>query len=238
MHFGIPVFPGSNCDHDCKYAVELLGHTGEFIWHNEKPALDKYDCIIIPGGFTYGDYLRAGAIARFAPIMEAVKEFANDGGLVIGICNGFQVLLEADMLPGAMLKNEVLKFRCEYSYLRVENNETPFTNTLEEGQVIQIPVAHGEGNYYIDPEGLEELEANNQILVRYSTKDGQITDDANFNGSVANIAGIANKGKNVFGLMPHPERAVDERLGNGCTDGRKIFASIIASLTEKEGLPC
>lgn len=231
MRFGIIVFPGSNCDHDCKYAVELLGHTAEYLWYADRQSLADFDCVIIPGGFSYGDYLRAGALARFAPMMEEVQIFANAGGLVIGICNGFQILLEAGLLPGAMQKNRSLKFQCEYRSMRVENNATPFTNKMEKGEVIVLPIAHGEGNYYLDPEGIERLEARGQILLRYSTSDGEVIDAANPNGSVCNIAGVANERKNVFGLMPHPERAVDPRLGNGCTDGQKIFASMIAACT-------
>lgn len=232
MRFGIIVFPGSNCDHDCKYAVELLGHTAEYLWYADRTPLADFDCVIIPGGFSYGDYLRAGALARFAPMMDEVRIFANAGGLVIGICNGFQILLEAGLLPGAMQKNRSLKFQCEYRYMRVENHETPFTNQMRKGDVILLPIAHGEGNYYLDTEGIQRLEANGQILLRYSTADGEVTDASNPNGSVSNIAGVANERKNVFGLMPHPERAVDTRLGNGCTDGRKIFASMIAACTE------
>ncbi|AZR74234.1 phosphoribosylformylglycinamidine synthase I [Anoxybacter fermentans] len=238
MHFGIIVFPGSNCDHDCKYAVEFMGHTAEYLWHADRVSLDRFDCIIIPGGFSYGDYLRAGAIARFAPIMEEVQKFARKGGLVIGICNGFQILLEAGLLPGAMQKNRSLKFQCEYIYLRVENADTPFTNQMRKGEVIQLPIAHGEGNYYLNPEEIAKLEANGQILLRYATPEGEVTDEVNPNGSISNIAGIVNESKNIFGLMPHPERAVDDRLGNGCIDGRKIFNSIIAYLTEKGELPC
>lgn len=238
MRFGIIVFPGSNCDHDCKYAVELIGHDAEFLWHADSRTLAEYDCIIIPGGFSYGDYLRAGAIARFANMMQAVQIFAENGGLVIGICNGFQILLEAGLLPGAMQKNQSLQFRCAYNRLRTENNDTPFTNQLKAQEIIELPIAHGEGNYYIDPEGLTELQDNGQILFRYISSEGEVNDLANPNGSVDNIAGICNKNKNVFGLMPHPERAVDHRLGNGCIDGRKIFASIIAFCTKKGEAQC
>ncbi len=238
MRFGIIVFPGSNCDHDCKYAVEYLGHTAEYLWHADHQDLTDYDCIIIPGGFSYGDYLRAGAIARFANMMEQVRKFAEKSGLVIGICNGFQILLEAGLLPGAMQKNCSLKFQCEYRSMVIENADTPFTNTLDKGEVIQLPIAHGEGNYYIDPEGLSNLEANGQVLLRYTTPTGEVTDRANPNGSVSNIAGICNEERNIFGLMPHPERAVDSRLGNGCVDGRKILESIITYRTEKGGVQC
>lgn len=238
MRFGIIVFPGSNCDHDCKYAVELMGHTAEYLWHAGERSLEDFDAIIVPGGFSYGDYLRAGALARFANMMDAVQEFANQGGLVIGICNGFQILLEAGLLPGAMQKNRSLKFQCEYRHMKVANADTPFTNQMKKDEVILLPIAHGEGNYYIDAEKAAELEANGQILLQYCSKEGEIANESNPNGSVLNIAGVTNKNKNVFGLMPHPERAVDTRLGNGCVDGQKILASMIAYCTEKGGLPC
>lgn len=240
MKAAIIVFPGSNCDHDCKYAVELLGHEAEYLWHADNHSLDGFDLVIIPGGFSYGDYLRAGALARFANMMEGVQRFAAKGGFVIGICNGFQILLEAGLLPGAMQKNRSLKFQCEYRPMRVENTATPFTNQMKEGEVILLPIAHGEGNYYIDPEGFKKLETNGQVLLRYTTADGEVSDEANPNGSVSNIAGITNDKKNIFGLMPHPERAVDARLGNGCTDGKKIFASILAACeqTGKGVIPC
>jgi phosphoribosylformylglycinamidine synthase subunit PurQ / glutaminase len=225
MKFGVVVFPGSNCDADCYHAVKDMGHEVEYIWHKDTD-LKGSECIIIPGGFSYGDYLRSGAIARFSPVMDKVIEFANQGGYVIGICNGFQILLECGLLPGAMLRNNGLKFRCADSWLRVENVDTPFTNLLEQGQVIRVPVAHGEGNYYIDAEGLKTLEETGRIVFRYSTMDGEITQEANPNGSVHNIAGIVNEQGNVLGMMPHPERCVDELLGG--TDGRLIFQSIVA----------
>ncbi|HZW84240.1 MAG TPA: phosphoribosylformylglycinamidine synthase subunit PurQ [Candidatus Deferrimicrobium sp.] len=225
MKFGVVVFPGSNCDADCYHAVKDLGHAVEYIWHKDTD-LKGSDCIIIPGGFSYGDYLRSGAIARFSPVMDKVIEFANQGGYVIGICNGFQILLECGLLPGAMLRNNHLKFRCADSLLKIENADTPFSNLLEKGQVIQVPVAHGEGNYYIDSEGLKTLEETGRIVFRYSTSDGEITQDANPNGSVHNIAGIVNEAGNVLGMMPHPERCVDELLGG--TDGKLIFQSIVA----------
>jgi phosphoribosylformylglycinamidine synthase subunit PurQ / glutaminase len=225
MKFGVVVFPGSNCDADCYHAVKDLGHEVEYIWHKDTD-LKGSECIIIPGGFSYGDYLRSGAIARFSPVMDKVIEFANQGGYVIGICNGFQILLECGLLPGAMLRNNGLKFRCADSWLRVENVDTPFTNLLEQGQVIRVPVAHGEGNYYIDAEGLKTLEETGRIVFRYSTSDGEITQEANPNGSVHNIAGIVNEQGNVLGMMPHPERCIDELLGG--TDGKLIFQSIVA----------
>jgi phosphoribosylformylglycinamidine synthase subunit PurQ / glutaminase len=225
MKFGVVVFPGSNCDADCYHAVKDMGHEVEYIWHKDTD-LKGSECIIIPGGFSYGDYLRSGAIARFSPVMDKVIEFANQGGYVIGICNGFQILLECGLLPGAMLRNNGLKFRCADSWLRVENVDTPFTNLLEQGQVIRVPVAHGEGNYYIDAEGLKTLEETGRIVFRYSTMDGEITVEANPNGSVHNIAGIVNEQGNVLGMMPHPERCIDELLGG--TDGKLIFQSIVA----------
>jgi phosphoribosylformylglycinamidine synthase subunit PurQ / glutaminase len=225
MKFGVVVFPGSNCDADCYHAVKDLGHEVEYIWHKDTD-LKGSECIIIPGGFSYGDYLRSGAIARFSPVMDKVIEFANQGGYVIGICNGFQILLECGLLPGAMLRNNGLKFRCADSWLRVENVDTPFTNLLEQGQVIRVPVAHGEGNYYIDAAGLKTLEETGRIVLRYSTPDGEITQEANPNGSLHNIAGIVNEQGNVLGMMPHPERCVDELLGG--TDGKLIFQSIVA----------
>jgi phosphoribosylformylglycinamidine synthase subunit PurQ / glutaminase len=225
MKFGVVVFPGSNCDADCYHAVKDLGHEVEYIWHKDTD-LKGSECIIIPGGFSYGDYLRSGAIARFSPVMDKVIEFANQGGYVIGICNGFQILLECGLLPGAMLRNNGLKFRCADSWLRVENADTPFSNLLEKGQVIRVPVAHGEGNYYIDAAGLKTLEETGRIVFRYSTSDGEITQEANPNGSMHNIAGIVNEQGNVLGMMPHPERCIDELLGG--TDGKLIFQSIAA----------
>jgi phosphoribosylformylglycinamidine synthase I len=227
--FGIVVFPGSNCDHDCYHAVKhVLEADAEFIWHKEEKIPSGVDCVILPGGFSYGDYLRTGAIARFSPVMGAVKDFAEKGGLVIGICNGFQILLETGMLPGAMLRNKGLKFICRDVHLRVETAYTPFTNGLKEGEVIRVPIAHGEGNYVIDPSGLEALKKNRQVIFRYSEPDGSITEEANPNGSLYDIAGITNERGNVLGMMPHPERCSEAILGN--TDGRKIFESIISHL--------
>lgn len=232
--FGVVVFPGSNCDHDCYHVLKhILGQPTYFIWHQEETLDLSFKVIVLPGGFSYGDYLRAGAIARFSPIMKALKRFAENGGLLIGICNGFQILLEARLLPGAMLRNRGLRFICRDVYLRVENNRTAFTNECIEGQVIRIPIAHGEGNYFASPQVLRELMDNNQIVFRYSTEDGKITDRANPNGSLENIAGIINRDGNILGMMPHPERASEALLGN--TDGLYIFNSIIKTLRKASG---
>jgi phosphoribosylformylglycinamidine synthase len=224
MKFGVVVFPGSNCDQDCYYAIELLGEDVSYIWHEEED-LSLFDCLILPGGFSYGDYLRTGAIARFSPVMKAVREFADRGGLVIGICNGFQILLESHLLPGAMLVNKNLKFICRYVHLRVENNETPFTFRFKRGDVLRIPIAHYAGNYYASQEILDELERNDQIVLRYCDESGKVTEEANPNGSVGNIAGIVNRRGNVFGLMPHPERAMEPLLHS--EDGKLIFLSVV-----------
>lgn len=228
MNIGVVVFPGSNCDHDCEYVFqEVLGQSVEMIWHKET-ALSGLDAIVVPGGFSYGDYLRTGAIARFSPVMAAVKEFALKGGLVLGICNGFQILLEAGLLPGAMLRNRALHFICKDVYVRVENAATPFTSACKPGQILKIPIAHAEGNYYTDPVTLAGLQADAQIVFRYCDADGKVTPEANPNGSLDNIAGIRNDKGNVLGMMPHPERCAEEMLGN--EDGRVIFQSMIASL--------
>ena len=225
MKFGVVVFPGSNCDHDAFCAVEnALGQEAAFLWHESRD-LEGSDVVILPGGFSYGDYLRTGAIARFAPIMGAVKEFAAQGGLVLGICNGFQILLEAGLLPGAMLRNRGLKFICRPVHLRVENTETPFTNACRPGQVLEVPIAHMEGNYYADAATLEELERSGQVVFRYATPEGELTDAANPNGSFHNIAGITNRAGNVLGMMPHPERASDALLGS--RDGLLVFQSLV-----------
>ncbi len=224
----IIVFPGSNCDHDAYHALKHIHQQDvTFIWHKDHD-LQNPDLVLIPGGFSYGDYLRTGAIAQFSPIMEEVYHFAENGGTVVGICNGFQILLECGLLPGAMLHNNQLKFTCKNTYLRCDNNKTFISNTLALGQVIQLPVAHGEGNYFCDSGTLESLHANNQIIFTYCTKDG-ITDElSNPNGSLDNIACISNQRFNVFGMMPHPERAVELLLGN--KDGSYIFDSILQSL--------
>jgi len=219
MKFGVVVFPGSNCDHDCFHVIKkVLKQPVEYIWH-KNTKLNKFDCLIIPGGFSYGDYLRCGAIARFSPIMEAVIKFANNGGLVIGICNGFQVLLEAGLLPGAMLRNKDLHFICKFVKLKVEATNTPFSFEYDDGQIVRIPIAHNEGNYYIDDKGLAKLKENNQIVFRYLD---------NPNGAVDNIAGIINEGHNVLGMMPHPERCSEAELTSA--DGLPIFQSILGWL--------
>ena len=223
--FGVVVFPGSNCDHDAYYVLkEILDQDVRFLWHKNS-SLESVDAIILPGGFSYGDYLRSGAIARFSPIMKEVIAFANDGGAVMGICNGFQILCEAGLLPGALLRNENLTFVCRFINARVENNKTRFTSHSVKGEVLHIPIAHGEGNYTADENTMRSIEENGQVLFRYCEPDGSITDRANPNGSKNNIAGIMNERGNVMGMMPHPERAADPVLGY--TDGQKIFKSII-----------
>jgi phosphoribosylformylglycinamidine synthase len=229
MKFAVIVFPGSNCDHDAYHAARhVLGQEAEFVWH-KNTSLGGADAVILPGGFSHGDYLRTGAIARFSPVMTAVKAFAAAGGPVLGICNGFQILLEAGMLPGAMLRNRGLKFRCEHVHVRVEQTDTPFTLSCHAGQVLRIPIAHGEGNYYTTPEELRRLEERRQIVFRYANAGGEITDVANPNGSLAGIAGICSEERNVVGLMPHPERACEVSLGSA--DGLVIFESVVAAVT-------
>ena len=225
MKFAVIVFPGSNCDHDAYHAArDVLGQQAEYVWHKDV-SLGNADAVILPGGFAHGDYLRTGAIARFSPIMQAVKAFAAAGGPVLGICNGFQVLLEAGLLPGAMLRNRSLHFVCQHVHVRVEQTDTRFTSSCLVGQVLRIPIAHGEGNYYAEPDVIERLEKNRQIIFRYVTAAGEVTDDANPNGSVHNIAGITNEARNVVGLMPHPERACE--LAVGSADGRVVLESVI-----------
>jgi phosphoribosylformylglycinamidine synthase subunit PurQ / glutaminase len=225
MKFAVVVFPGSNCDHDAYHAAtHVLGQNAEFVWHKDT-SLGEPDAVILPGGFAHGDYLRTGAIARFSPIMQAVTAFAAAGGPVIGICNGFQVLLEAGLLPGAMLRNRSLHFRCEHVHVRVEQTDTAFTSSCRAGQVLKMPIAHGEGNYYAEPDVLERLERNRQIIFRYVNAAGEETDASNPNGSIHNIAGITNDARNVVGLMPHPERACELALGSA--DGRVLFESVI-----------
>ena len=225
MRFGVVTFPGSNCDYDCYNVVKrVLKEPVDFIWHAETK-LDHFDCIILPGGFSYGDYLRTGAIAHFANIMGDIKKFAQKGrGLVIGICNGFQILTEAGLLPGALQRNESLKFICKNVHLRCENNKTPFTAKMKKGQVVRIPIAHGEGNYTADKATLAELKKNKQIIFTYCDEEGRVTDEANPNGSMLNIAGICNKKRNVLGMMPHPERCSEVILGG--IDGKFILDSI------------
>lgn len=226
--FGVIVFPGSNCDHDAYHALKHeMGVETRFIFHKETD-LSGIDAIVVPGGFSYGDYLRSGAIARFSPVMSAVAEFARKGGPVLGICNGFQILLESGLLPGAMLHNARLRFTCRQVWLRTETTATPFTSELAAGQVLQIPVAHGEGNYYADEATLKMLEDGDQVVFRYSDAAGNVVAEANPNGAVGNIAGICNKQRNVLGMMPHPERAVEALIGS--TDGRHLFASLIGNL--------
>jgi phosphoribosylformylglycinamidine synthase len=223
-------FPGSNCDQDCHLVLREFGADTHFVWHKET-TLDGFDLVVLPGGFSYGDYLRCGAIARFSPIMKAVIAHAERGGLVLGICNGFQILCEAHLLPGALIRNRDLHFLCEHVNIRVENIATTFTNAALTGSVLRIPIAHGEGSYTADPETLRELNRNRQVLVRYVDERGAVNDAANPNGSAENIAGICNRRGNVFGLMPHPERACDPRLGS--TDGRVIFESIFRGIGAK-----
>ena len=228
--FGIIIFPGSNCDHDAYHvAKHVFDQNARFIWHKEE-SLGDVDVVVIPGGFSYGDYLRSGAIARLSPIMQDVVRFARDGGLVFGICNGFQILCEAGLLPGALMRNASLRFACKQTYLRVENADTPYTRTLTEGQVVQIPISHGEGNYYADDEVLDRLEQNQQVVFRYCERDGRVTESANPNGSSRNIAGIVNEGRNVLGMMPHPDRCAEPMLGS--SDGAMMWQSILNHLAE------
>ena len=229
MKFAVIVFPGSNCDHDAYHAAKhVSGQDAEFVWHKET-SLKGADAVILPGGFSHGDYLRTGAIARFSPIMAAVADFARRGGPVLGICNGFQVLLEAGLLPGAMLRNRDLKFHCEHIWVRTEQTDTPFTLRAAPGQVLRIPIAHGEGNYFAEPEVIQALESSGRIVFRYCDASGRVTDAANPNGSLNNIAGICNESRNVVGLMPHPERACETVLGSA--DGRVMFESVISALS-------
>ena len=231
MKFAVVVFPGSNCDHDAYYAIKhVIGQDAGFVWHKATDLGDA-DVVVLPGGFSYGDYLRSGAIARFSPIMARVTEFAAAGGPVIGICNGFQVLLEAGLLPGGMRRNRRLKFICEHVYLRVEQTDTPFTRHATVGQVLRVPIAHGDGNYYADPDTIRALEVNRQIVFRYTAPDGARDDAWNVNGSTAAIAGICNDARNVVGLMPHPERACEAAVGS--TDGRVILESVVAALADQ-----
>jgi phosphoribosylformylglycinamidine synthase I len=225
MKFGVIIFPGSNCDYDAYMVIKnVVKREVEFLWHQDT-SLSNCDCVILPGGFSYGDYLRTGAIARFSPIMKEVMNFAQEGGLVVGICNGFQILLEAGLLPGAMLRNTSLRFICKFVHIEVENENTPFTNLCPKGQVLKIPIAHTDGNYFISEEGLTRLKQNQQIVLRYCDQHGKITQEANPNGSLYNIAGICNERGNVLGMMPHPERASEKILGS--EDGKYIFQSII-----------
>jgi phosphoribosylformylglycinamidine synthase I len=229
--FGIVVFPGSNCDHDAYHAAtDVMGERAEYLWHKETD-LKGADVVILPGGFAHGDYLRTGAIARFSPILPAVVDFARKGGPVLGICNGFQVLLEAGLLPGAMLRNRDLRYHCEHVIVRVEQTDTPFTEAAAKGQRLRLPIAHGEGNYFADPETIADLEASRRVVFRYCNDRGEVTDASNPNGAVNNIAGICSEGRNVVGLMPHPERACEGMLGSG--DGRVMFESVVRALAQE-----
>lgn len=228
MKFGVVIFPGSNCDYDTLYVLkDVLNQDAIFLWHKEHD-LKNVDCVILPGGFSYGDYLRSGSIAAFSPLMQEVKDFALNGGLVLGICNGFQVLLELGLLPGAMLRNKNLKFLCQFVHLRVDNEATPFTNKAKKGQVLKIPIAHYDGNFFSPPDTIQEIMTNNQIVLRYSDARGQLSKEANVNGSLESIAGLINSAGNIMGMMPHPERASEALLGS--EDGRIIFESIIKGL--------
>ncbi|MGA3262833.1 MAG: phosphoribosylformylglycinamidine synthase subunit PurQ [Terracidiphilus sp.] len=228
MKFGVLVFPGSNCDHDTYHVIaEVARQPVTFLWHDSED-LAGVDAVLVPGGFAYGDYLRTGAIARFSPVMQAVRRFAGGGGLVLGICNGFQILAEAGLLPGALMRNAGLKYICKQVHLRVETADSPFTNRLTGGQVLQVPIGHMEGNYFCTPEELHQLQAEDRIAFRYCTPGGEITPEANPNGSLSNIAGILNAKRNVLGMMPHPDRSSELLLGSA--DGWKIFASMVAAL--------
>ena len=227
MHFAVLQFPASNCDQDCLHAPRVLGHSSSLVWH-KSTALGPADAVIVPGGFSYGDYLRCGAIARFSPVLQAVQDFAAQGGLVLGICNGFQILCEAGLLPGALVRNRDLRFHCEQVHLRTVNPTTPFTRSIPKDSLLRIPIAHGEGCYFADPDTLAKLQANRQVLWQYCDASGALTEEANPNGSLLNIAGIANDRFNVAGLMPHPDRAAEPLLGS--TDGKSIFQSMIDTL--------
>jgi phosphoribosylformylglycinamidine synthase subunit PurQ / glutaminase len=229
MKFGVLVFPGSNCDHDTYHVIsDLAKQPVTFLWH-DSPSLENCDVILVPGGFAFGDYLRTGAIARFSPVMQSVKKFAADGGLVLGICNGFQILCEAGLLPGALMRNAGLKYICKQVYLRTETANSPFTETLKKGEVLKIPIGHMEGNYFCDAETLKTLQRDDRVVFRYATAEGEVTREANPNGSLDNIAGILNEGRNVLGMMPHPDRSSEQMLGS--VDGFKIFESMV-----KQGL--
>ena len=232
MKFGVIVFPGSNCDHDAYHVISKhVGQPVDFIWHKQTD-LSGYDALIVPGGFSYGDYLRAGALARFSPVMQSVKEYAAQGKFVFGICNGFQILCEAGLLPGALIRNSNLHFICKHINIKVENQNTPFTSRLDAGEVLSIPIAHAEGNYVCDDATFAELEENNQIVFRYCGENGEISPEVNPNGSRSNIAGICNLDRNVIGMMPHPERACEELLGSN--DGREIFRSLTNAIAKTE----
>jgi len=231
MKFGVVIFPGSNCDYDTYYVLkDVINQDATLLWHKDHD-LKNVDCVVLPGGFSYGDYLRSGAIAKFSPLMQEVKVFVSSGGLVLGICNGFQILLELGLLPGAMLRNKNLKFLCQFVHLRLETNQTAFSRRGTPGEILRIPIAHYDGNYFASPETIEEIKKNNQILFRYTDAKGKVTGEANVNGSMENIAGLLNREGNVMGMMPHPERASEAILGS--EDGRLIFESIIDQVNEK-----
>jgi phosphoribosylformylglycinamidine synthase I len=231
MKFGVIIFPGSNCDHDAFWTIQQVAKQPvTFLWH-ESQDLENCDAIIVPGGFAFGDYLRTGAIAKFSPVMESVRRFADRGGLVLGICNGFQILCESGLLPGALMRNAGLKYVCKPVQVRVENVATPFTNACSQGEVLTIPIGHMEGNYFCDQATLDELMRSNRIVFRYSTAGGEILESANPNGSLENIAGICNAEGNVVGMMPHPERSAEPELG--CTDGMKVFHSMVGAMASR-----
>jgi phosphoribosylformylglycinamidine synthase subunit PurQ / glutaminase len=228
MKFGVIIFPGSNCDRDAYWTIEhVMNQPVTYLWH-ESHDLENCDAVIVPGGFAYGDYLRTGAIAKFSPVMESVRKFASGGGLVLGICNGFQILCESGLLPGALMRNVGLKYVCKPVQVRIENVETPFTSACVQGEVLTIPIGHMEGNYVCDPVTLDELRKQNRVVFRYSTPNGELSSSANPNGSLDNIAGICSPGGNVVGMMPHPERSAEPELG--CSDGLKVFRSMVAAL--------
>src|SRR5438094_9538694 len=228
MKFGVVIFPGSNCEQDCYYAIRsLLEQPVDYIWHQDT-SVKGFDAVVLPGGFAYGDYLRTGALAKFSPVMRAIADFAKKGGLVIGICNGFQILAEAGLLPGALLRNVGLKYLCKFEYLRTETIDTPFTNLMTKGQLLRIPIGHGEGNFFADPETLKRIEDQDQVVFRYATAGGEVTPEANPNGSLNNIAGIVNEQGNVLGMMPHPDRSSEALLGSA--DGKLIFESMVNAL--------
>ena len=231
MRFAVLQFPGSNCDQDCVHVLgNVLGHDADYLWHKEE-SIGGADAVVVPGGFSYGDYLRTGSIAQFSPVMNAVKAFANAGGLVIGICNGFQILCETGLLPGALVRNRSLQFRCETIFLKIPTTDSPFTCEVPEDRLLRVPIAHGEGCYFADDEVLANLRADDQILFQYASETGDLTDEANPNGSLLNIAGICNEGRNVCGMMPHPERASENILG--AADGRLVFESMLCHLKAK-----
>ena len=231
MNFAVLQFPGSNCDQDAVHVLRnVLGHAARLVWHKDA-SLGDADAVIVPGGFSYGDYLRTGAIARFSPVMQAVQQFAANGGLVLGICNGFQILCEAGLLPGALVRNKSLQFRCEHVFLKTATTDSPFTSQTPSGQLLRVPIAHGEGCYFADADTLATLQANNQVLWQYCSATGELTEAANPNGSLLNIAGVCNAARNVAGLMPHPERASENLLGSA--DCKVIFQSMISALQSK-----